>query len=101
LEIKIKECEKPVSKSPNASLPSLWQMIRLQEAGKQKFIQGKVVKKNKPKSIQKNVIKIRLEDGTEKQYDVVKDIIEWKDAHEIVEDQPEVCCLHLYKKKRT
>ena len=40
------------------------------------------------------MIKIRLEDGTEKHYDVVKDIIEWKAAHEIVEDQPEVCCLH-------
>ena len=46
------------------------------------------------------MIKIRLEDGTEKHYDVVKDITKWKDAHEIVEDQPEVCCLHSLQEEK-
>ena len=100
MEIKIKESEQAVSKPPNAILPGLWQMICFQEAGKQKFIQGKVLKKNKPKSIHRNMIKICMEDGTEKYYDVVKDNIEWKDAHENVEDQPEVCCFHSLQEEK-
>ena len=58
---------------------------------------GKVVKKNKPKSIHKNVIIIRMEDGTQKNYDVVKDIADWKDAQDSMDDQPEVCCFHSLK----
>ena len=80
-----------------SSLPNLHQSIRFQEAGNTKLVYGKVLNKNKKNSKHKNVVNIRLEDGSVKSFDFVKDIIDWKDASvsdDNVDDQTDVCCLH-------
>ena len=78
-------------------LPKLYQRIRFQVAGEnnEKLVEGKVIKKNKPSSVRKNVVGIKLDDGLEKHYDFSIDIDNWSDINE-PEAAIEPCCLYSF-----
>ena len=67
-------------KSIEKNLPNLYQKIRFQEAGNDVFLDGKVVHKHKPKSIHRNVVVLKLADGSLKQFDFGKEIATWSDG---------------------
>ena len=82
-------------------LPKLYQRIRFQMAGEnnEKLVEGKVIKKNKPSSVRKNVVGIKLDDGLEKHYDFSIDIDNWSDINE-PEAAIEPCCLYSFTEEK-
>ena len=68
-------------------LPNLHQRICFQEAGKNIVLDGKVIYKHKPKSVHKNIIVIKFDDGHTKEFDFVKDVAYWNDVLEKSEDK--------------
>ena len=55
----------------------------------------------KKTSINKNIIGIKLEDGTFKDYDFKKDIDEWMDARDSCENTQDHCCLYSISTEET
>jgi hypothetical protein len=88
----------PVAKvtKPKVNLPNLFQRIRLKVAGNKddETLMGKVMVKQKPTSKHRNILGIRLSDGSEKEYDFSKDVTEWVDIREQTDEIPDPCCLH-------
>ena len=58
--------DKVIETSKPKILPTLHQRIRFQEAGKNNVLAGKVIYKHKPKSVHKNIIVIKFDDGHKK-----------------------------------
>ena len=82
--------------NPTMALPKLYQKIKFRKAGKEVFIFGKVVYKHKMASIHKNKVVIKLDDGSEQEYDFSKEIDEWEDVNAVYEDFIDPCCLHSF-----
>ena len=80
LESKISENRKPIKNSRNINLPNIYQTIEFTESKTGNKLRGKVLNKQKKKSINKNLVGIQLEDGTLKDFDFITDIDEWSDA---------------------
>ena len=87
-KLKTLEEENAMPKSQNKApvlLPRQWQQILFRMDGKNESKQAKVMTKHKQKSMHKNVIGLRFEDGTEEEFDFSKPGIEWQDVKEASE----------------
>ena len=78
--------EKTLKKALLSKLPKIYQKIRFQVAGKSDVLKGKVINKHKPKSINKEVVTVRLDDGSIKEFDFVKDVTEWSYDEDVFEN---------------
>ena len=95
LENKVADSEKKKANPPSSCrLPKQWQHIRFQVDGNEDPMVGKVMKKHKNKSTHRNIIGIRFDDGTEREFDFSKPGVYWQDVKDDAEYQTEVCCLH-------
>ena len=70
---------------PNNTLPNIYQRIRFLPDGNQDFCEGKVIRKHRKNSVNKNIIGILFDDGSTDDYDFSKDVV-WKDAKKFSED---------------
>jgi hypothetical protein len=69
--------------------------VRFKQSKTGKVIHGKVVHKHKKTSINKNILTIKHQDGSLKDYDFSEEVDEWNDAGDKVsEDTEEPCCLY-------
>ena len=84
MEIEISEKRKSIKptdqNNKQLNLPNRYQTIDFIESSTGYVLRGKILTKHKKNSIQKNVLGIKLEDGTEKDYDFLNDVDSWKDA---------------------
>ena len=76
-------------------LPKRYQQITFQVDGKE--FSGKVMTKHKNSSSYRNILGIRLDDGTEKEYDFSRKDLDWQDSKASVIKEKEFCCLHSTK----
>ena len=84
--------QKATHKKPPIALPKLHHKIKFRLAGKDDFHFGKVMNKNKVKSVHKNKVGIKLEDGSDKEYDFTTEVDEWEDISLVDKDSVEPCC---------
>ena len=63
------------SKSP--ILPKNYQKIRFKVAGYPTLLKGKVINKHNSNSTYKDIVVVRMEDGTKQEFDFVTDVTEW------------------------
>jgi hypothetical protein len=85
---------------PNSDLPKLFQKIKFKVFGNEKCFQGKVLRRSKPKSVNKNVVVIKLDDGSEQIVNFFKDISEWSDVNDETVKTEELCCLHNFSENK-
>jgi transposase InsO family protein len=108
LEIKLKELSaknqtQTIKKSlpkHEKSFPTRYQRIKFQLAGKDEILEGKVVRKHKDSSVHKNIVGIKLIDGTDMDIDFSTDVEVWNDAREASEDLVDTCCLYSHSKEK-
>jgi hypothetical protein len=62
----------------NVDLPNIWKKIKFKLIGEDQIFVGKVVRKQKKKSLYKNILGIKLENGTTADYDFSKSVEYWK-----------------------
>ena len=67
-------------------LPKIYQKIMFKMAGNSEILSGKVLNKHKPKSIHRDIVTVRLDDGSVNEFDF-KHVSEWKDATEVEDDE--------------
>ena len=60
-------------------------------AGKDDWLFGKVLNKHKNKSIYKNVVVIQYDEGLEEEIDFSKDVEQWAEVEEDIDDTSEPC----------
>ena len=82
------------------SFPTRYQRIKFQLAGKDEILEGKVVRKHKDSSVHKNIVGIKLIDGTDMDIDFTTDVEVWNDAREASEDLVDTCCLYCHSKEK-
>ena len=63
------------------------------------FLEGKVVRKHKKNSINRNIIGIQFDDGSNIDVDFPKDVTAWFDAKDIIEHDDH-CCLHSFSTEK-
>ena len=94
---KAKISQKNPAKS--VTLPKTFKKIKFKTIGAETWQYGKVMARHKKKSLYKNVVGIKLEDGTDKEIDFSIDIEEWKEIDgEDGDDNYEPCCSVLHSK---
>ena len=59
-------------------LPNMFKMISFQVDGKEEVFTGKVLRKQKPNSIHKNIVGVQLENGQEIDFDFSNEVQNWK-----------------------
>ena len=62
----------------NVDLHNIWKKIKFKMFGEDQIFVGKVVRKQKKKSLYKNILGIKLENGTTADYDFSKSVEYWK-----------------------
>ena len=76
--------------------------MRFKESKTGNVIYGKVVHKHKTTSIYKNILSIKHEDGTLKDYDFSEEVDGWNYPRDKVsEDTEEPCCLYSISPDKT
>ena len=73
-------------------LPKSFKKIRFRVVGDKSWIHGKVLTKHKNKSIYRNVVGIKLDDGSVKEFDFSRDIEDWDEENTVMEEVLEPCC---------
>ena len=98
LKKKIQEKEKMVADISNKmkldnikdlkvpKLPKNYQKICFKVAGNPTLLRGKVINKHKPNSTYKDIVVVRMEDGTKQEFDFVKDVTEWSYDPDAIEE---------------
>lgn len=95
LEQKISQNEKLNKKPEILNFPNHHQSITFKEKGNDDVLCGKVMYKHKKSSIHKNILSIKFDNGTVKDYDFSKDVDEWSDSRKIESEEILVpCCLY-------
>ena len=96
LEVKISENNEASKQTEIKNLQNLYQKIEFTDNKTGNIIRGKVLRKHQPKSIHKNTLGMKLDNGTEKNFDFVKDVEEWIDVRDLSDnnEDPEPCCLY-------
>ena len=67
-------------------LPKMYKIISFKLDGKADFLQGKVVKKHKPNSMNRNIVVLQFDDGSVKEFDFDKNVNEWYYTQDVTED---------------
>lgn len=73
-QTKIQKQTKPI----DVLLPNMFKMISFQVDGNDEVITGKVLRKQKPNSIHKNIIGVQLENGQEIDFDFSNEVQNWR-----------------------
>ena len=73
-------------------LPKQFKRIKLRVVGENTWRLGKVLTKHKNKSIYKNVVGIKLDDGNIKEFDFSRDIEDWNEDNAVEDENLEPCC---------
>ena len=82
------------------SLPKLFQKIKFRVAGNENILYGKVLRKSKPNSVNKNVVVIKLKEGMERAYDFSENVVDWSDENEGFDETDDPCCLHSFSENK-
>ena len=88
-----------LSNPSTLDIPKLYQKIAFLLDGS-KYLFGKVVHKRKKGSASKNIVRIRMDDGSIRDIDFTKDVLEWSDAKEVPEDSQDPCCLLSFSENK-
>ena len=83
-EITTKETsnKKPKGKKETAvqvGLPNIWEKIIFKVDGNDEYFRGKVLKKHKPNSKNRNLVIVLLDDESVQQFDFGREVTEWMD----------------------
>ena len=91
-----------LSNPSTLDIPKLYQKIAFLLDGNDdsKYLFGKVVHKRKKGSASKNIVRIRMDDGSIRDIDFTKDVLEWSDAKEVPEDSQDPCCLLSFSENK-
>ena len=75
-------------------LPNMFKMISFQVDGNDEVITGKVLRKQKPNSIHKNIVGVQLENGQEIDFDFSNEVQNWRYIKEKLSDTVDEDILH-------
>ena len=83
---KNKGTDEKKDKQTNKQLPKMYQVISFKLDGKRDFLQGKVVKKHKPNSLNRNIVVLQFDDDSIEEFYFHKDVVEWYYTQDATED---------------
>ena len=100
-ELGTKSIHPSINKPVSLILPKQYQKIKFKLAGNESIsLEGKVMRKQKKNSVNRNIVGILFHDGSEKDFDFAVDIIDWSYINESSEDLEDTCCLHSFSEEK-